>query len=88
MRLGISLWVRKTSCRREQQPTPVFFPGEFHGQRNLAGYSSWGHQELDMTERLTKEKKNIDNNTPWGIETPQGISILYSPHQINYLNRK
>ena len=21
------------------QPTPVFFPGEFHGQRNLAGYS-------------------------------------------------
>ena len=27
--------------RRECLPTPVFLPGEFHGQRNLAGYSSW-----------------------------------------------
>ena len=36
--------------RREWQPTPVFLPGEFHGQRNLAGYSLWGHKESDMTE--------------------------------------
>ena len=34
-------------------PAPVFWPGEFHGQRNLAGYSPWGHKELDTTERLT-----------------------------------
>ena len=25
-------------------------PGEFHGQRNLASYSPWGHKETDMTE--------------------------------------
>ena len=25
--------------RRKWQPTPVFLPGEFHGQRNLVGYS-------------------------------------------------
>ena len=31
-------WVRKIPWRREQQPTPVFLPGEFHGQRSLAGY--------------------------------------------------
>jgi len=30
------------SCRRKWQPTPVFLPGESHGQRNLAGYSPWG----------------------------------------------
>ena len=30
-------------------PTPVW-PGEFHGQRSLAGYSQWGHKELDKTE--------------------------------------
>ena len=30
-----------------------FWPGEFHGQRSLAGYSSQGCKELDMTERLT-----------------------------------
>ena len=38
---------------REWPPTPVFLPGEFHGQRSLTGYSSWGFNELDMTERLT-----------------------------------
>ena len=32
---------------------PVFLPGEFHGQRSLAGYSLWGLKELDMTEQLT-----------------------------------
>ena len=33
--------------------TPVFLPGEFHGQRSHAGYSPCGHKELDMTELLT-----------------------------------
>ena len=35
------------------QPTPVFLPGEFHGQRSLAGYSPWGHKEWDTTKPLT-----------------------------------
>ena len=30
--------------------TPVFLPGEFHGQRSLEGYSPWGRKELDTTE--------------------------------------
>ena len=47
------LWVGKIPWRREWQPTPVFFPGEFHGQRSLVGYSPWGHRESDMTERLS-----------------------------------
>ena len=38
---------------RKWQPTPVFLPGEFYGQRSLAGYSSCSHKESDMTERLT-----------------------------------
>ena len=36
--------------RRKWQPTPVFLPGESHGQRSLADYSSSGHKELDTTE--------------------------------------
>ena len=32
---------------------PVFLPQEFHGQRSLAGYSLWGHKQLDTTEQLT-----------------------------------
>ena len=30
--------------------SPVFLPGEFHGQINLVGYSLWGSKELDTTE--------------------------------------
>ena len=36
--------------RRKWQPTPVFLPGESHGQRSLAGHGPWGHRESDMTE--------------------------------------
>ena len=46
-------WVGKISWRRKWQATPVFLPGESHGQRSLTGYSSWGCKELDTTERLT-----------------------------------
>ena len=34
--------VRKVSWSRKWQPTPVFLPGKFHGQRSLAGYNPWG----------------------------------------------
>ena len=37
--------------RRKWQPTPEFLPEKSHGQRSLAGYSPWGHKELDMTEQ-------------------------------------
>ena len=33
--------------------SPVFLPGKAHGQRSLAGYSLWGHKELDTTEQLS-----------------------------------
>ena len=34
-------WVGKIPWSRKWQPTPAFLPGEFHGQRSLAGYSCW-----------------------------------------------
>ena len=49
-RLGSDLWVGKTPWRRAWQPTPVFLPGEAHGQRSLAGYSPWGHKQSGMAE--------------------------------------
>ena len=45
-------WVGKIPWRRAWQPTPVFFPGESHGQRGLVGYSPPGRRESDTTERL------------------------------------
>ena len=35
------------------QPTPVSLPGELHGQRSLAGYSSRGRKKSDTAEPLT-----------------------------------
>ena len=39
-------WVGKIHWRRDKLPTPVFWPGEFHGLQ-----SSWGCKELDTTEK-------------------------------------
>ena len=39
-------WVGKICQRRKWQTIPVFLPGEFHGQRSLAGYSPWGHKRV------------------------------------------
>ena len=49
-RWGFDPWVRKIPQRRSRQPTPVFLPGECHGQRHLAGYSPWGGRESHMIE--------------------------------------
>ena len=43
-------WVGKTAWRRAWHPTPVFLPGESHGQRSLEGYSLEGLTESDTTE--------------------------------------
>ena len=57
MRENFDPWVRKIPWRREWLPTPVFLPGEFQGQRSLAGYSPWAHKESDTTEPHTHHMK-------------------------------
>ena len=47
---GFDSWLRKIPWRRKWQPTPVFLPGESHGQRSLEGHSPWGGKESDTTE--------------------------------------
>ena len=51
--MRVDPWVRKIPWRRKWQPSLVFLPGESHGQRSLAGYSPWGCEESDTTERLS-----------------------------------
>ena len=41
---------RRYPWRRKWQSTPIFLPGEPHGQKSLAGYSPWGRKESDMAE--------------------------------------
>ena len=54
--LGIIPW------RREWQFTPVFLPGESHGQKSLAGYSPWGHKESDTTEVTEQARTHIQHS--------------------------
>ena len=44
--LSLHVW------RRTWHPTPVLLPGKSHGWRSLVGYSPWGREESDTTERL------------------------------------
>ena len=43
-RLEFDPWVRKIPWRRAWQPTPVFLPGESHGQGSLAGHGPWDYR--------------------------------------------
>ena len=50
-------WVQylgqEDSLEKGMVTTPVFLPGEFHGQRSLESYSPEGCKESDMTEQLS-----------------------------------
>ena len=49
-RQGFDPCIGNLPWRRAWQPSPVFLPGESHGERSLVGYSPWGRKELDRTE--------------------------------------
>ena len=66
-------WGGKIFWRRKWQPTSVFLPGKSHGQRNLVGYSPWGHKKSDTIEGLsihaisfTEKRKNSSLKWWWG----------------------
>ena len=72
-------WIGRIPWRRVWQPTPVFLPGEPHGQRSLMGYSPWGHKESDTTE-ATKHAHDITLHFRNSV-----INIIISFKCINYL---
>ena len=59
--------VGKIPWRREWQPTPVFLPWKFWGQKSLACYSPWSPEELDMTEQHTHTHvwSTMESYTVW-----------------------
>ena len=73
-----NLCVRKIPWRRKWQPTPIFLPQEFHGQRSLVCYSPCVTKESDVTERLLltqpvrmanlEKEQNADSTKYWNAE--------------------
>ena len=53
-------WVRSLDpedpLEKEMATHSIILAGKSHGQRSLAGYSPWGHKELDTTEILSSNK--------------------------------
>ena len=59
-------WVGKIPWRREWLPTPVFLPGEFHGQRSLVGYSPGGRRVGRDLETNTIAATQMQTQRPSG----------------------
>ena len=75
-------WVWNSPWRSKWQPTPVFLPGEFHGQKSMAGYSPQGHKELDMTKHILEKAMAPHSSTlawkiPW-TEAPGRLQSMGS----------
>ena len=57
-RQGFNLWVRKIPWSSKWQPTPVFLPGEYHGQRSLVGYSPCGCKRVRLDSVNKQQQKS------------------------------
>ena len=74
------------SQRREQLPTAVFWPEEFHEHRRLAGYSPWGCKELDKTEQLSLSLFTNEIILPGKASVAQLYPTLCNPIDCNLLS--
>ena len=83
--------VGKIPWRMEQLSTLAVWPGEFHGQKSLTGYSPWGCRQSDMTERLKKKILGTEGR----LKIQKSINVSYhinrikiKKHNINWQKKK
>ena len=69
---GSDPWVGKIRWRRAWRPTPVFLPGESHGERSLAGHSPRGCHESDATEATEHTAPTKQNQAHTHAEQTRG----------------
>ena len=70
------MWFGKIPWRRKWQVTPEFLPGRFHGQRNLVGYGSLDHKEVNPNQfSVIQDKECISCALKkyWELYLPVGI---------------
>ena len=89
-RPGFDPWVGRIPWRRERLPTPVFWPGEFHGLYIVHGVTK-SPMELNnfhitsnrlskyLKQKLTELKGGINSSTGEGNGTPHQYSCLENP---------
>ena len=69
-------WIRKIPWRGQWQPTPVFLPGESHGHKSMAGYSPWGHKELNTTNLACKHMERCSNSEHYSYCCKSCLELL------------
>ena len=74
----------KIPCRRKWQPTPVFLPGKFHGQRNLAGYIPCGHKESDTTKHAGTHRKLNERKILYPGSRSNGTGVCHRLSGLTY----
>ena len=87
---AISLSFYSSFWRRKWQPTPVFLPGESHGQRGLVGWRLWGCKESDTTKQPTHTHTHItllSGHSPalkWKVLSLNSVWLLATPWTITH----
>ena len=59
---------------KEMESTPVFLPGESHGQRSMAGYGPWSHKESDTTAQHNQLRPIY---SPVGCQIKSGCLVKF-----------
>ena len=70
----------KMPWRRKWQPTPVFLPAEFHRQRSLIGYSSWGHKRVRHNLETKQQQQQIELVQIWAptqLDVKQSLNLTF-----------
>ena len=74
--------VRKIPWRRKWQPTPVFLPGKFHGQKSLVDYGPWGLQRVGH-DRVT----DLYGNSMEGLQKIKNKTTTWSSNPTSKENK-
>ena len=73
-------WGRSPGCR-QGNPTPVFLPGEFHGQRSLVGYRPWSCKVWhNWATNKGTENMEITNTVKWYCQDVTGSQEMATEH--------
>ena len=81
-RHGLDIWVGRISWSRKRQPTPIFLPGKYNGQRTLVSYSPWGPKSWTQWNTHTHQ---YDLPSVWTLAPRSQEQILGSLCNINFL---
>ena len=68
-------WVGKIPWKGKWQPTPVFLPAKYHGQRSMVGSSPWGHKRVFIKEQENTKSKSY-------MHPYAQCSISYNSHDM------